>query len=70
MLMEMSPEFAIIKMQGQFLAYQLKELNQKSLCSPSEGCLELWFQVNKVMGDQGKLAMAFSSDWLVTVYVC
>lgn len=73
MLMEMSPEFAIIKMQGQFLVYQQKELSEKSLCSPSEECVALWLQVrvpNKVMGHQGKLAMDFSSDWLVMVCAC
>lgn len=71
--MVMSPELAIIKKQGQFLIYQLKELSQKSLYSPSEGCLKLRLQVrvpNKVMGDQGKLPLGFSSDWLAIVYVC
>lgn len=68
--MEMSPEFGIIKMQGQFLVYQLQELSQKSLGSPSEGCLDLWLQVrisNKVMGDQGKLPMFFPSNWPAVV---
>lgn len=62
MVVEMSPEFAIIRMQGPFLVYQLKELSQKSLCSPSVGFLEWWLRVrvpNKVMGRSKKIGYEF-----------
>lgn len=71
--MEMSPKFAVIRTQRLFLVYRLKELSQNSFCSPSAGFLEWWLRVrvpNKVLGDQEKLTMFFSSDQRVIVYAC